>query len=76
MPFLFSFVAHNALQEVQVELLPGEWLFAFLDDVYALSTPERSRYTICWRTGWNRATKVQRGWRSWAPMCGTLKASK
>ena len=32
---------HNALQAVQAELL--EWLFAYLDDVYALSTPERCR---------------------------------
>ena len=43
MPLLFSLAVHNALQEVQAELLPGEWLFAFLDDVYALSTPERCR---------------------------------
>ena len=33
----------NALQEVKAELLPGEWLFAFLDNVYALSTLERCR---------------------------------
>ena len=35
-PLLFSLAVHNALQEVQAELLPGDWLFAFLDDVYAL----------------------------------------
>ena len=40
MPLLFSSAVHNALQEVQAELLPGEWLFAFLDDVYALSTQD------------------------------------
>ena len=33
MPFLFCLAAHNALEEVQAELLFGQTLFAFLDDV-------------------------------------------
>ena len=72
MPLLFSLAVNNALQEVQAELLPEEWLFAFLDDVYALSTPERCRkmydlYRLFHRAGirlhtcktrtWNRATQ-------------------
>ena len=43
MPLLFSLEVHNALTEVQAELLPGEFLFAFLDDVYLLCLPERTR---------------------------------
>ena len=43
MPLLFSLAVHNSLCEVKRLLLPGEYLFAFLDDVYAVSTPERTR---------------------------------
>ena len=46
MPLLFSLAVHNALVEVQAELQPGEFLFAFLDDVYVLSLLERTR-KIC-----------------------------
>ena len=40
---LFCLAVHNALGEVQAELLPGERLFAYLDDVYVLCLPERCR---------------------------------
>ena len=43
MPLLFSLAVHNGLTEVQEQLVPGECLFAFLDDVYALCSPERTR---------------------------------
>ena len=43
MPFLFSLAIHNALQEVQKQVHPGELLFAYLDDVYAVATPDRVR---------------------------------
>ena len=43
MPLLFSLAVHNALAEVQEEILPGEFLFAFLDDVSVLSLLERTR---------------------------------
>ena len=33
MPLLFSLAIRNALAEVKRELLPGELLFAFLDDI-------------------------------------------
>ena len=38
MPLLFSLKQHRALQAVQAQLLPGEKLFAYLDDVY-VTTP-------------------------------------
>ena len=43
MPLLTSLAVHNSLCEVKRFLLPGEFLFAFLDDVHAVSTPERTR---------------------------------
>ena len=43
MPLHFCLAIHNALEEVQAQLLPGEHLFAFLDDVCAVSAPERTR---------------------------------
>ena len=43
MPALFALGQHRALQEVQAHLLPGEHLFAFLDDIYVVSAPARSR---------------------------------
>ena len=39
MPLLFCLAVHSALMAVQEQLLPGECIFAFLDDVYALSSP-------------------------------------
>ena len=41
MPLLFSLGQHAALQAVQDQLLEGERLFAFLDDIYVVTTPER-----------------------------------
>ena len=43
MPALYALGQHPALQEVQGSLLPGEHLFAFLDDVYAVCEPDRAR---------------------------------
>ena len=43
MPMLFSLAVHEALDRAQAELQPGEHIFAFLDDVYALCAPERVR---------------------------------
>ena len=43
MPMLFSLGVHNALEEVQQFLDPGEFLFAYLDDVFILSSPGRAR---------------------------------
>ena len=44
MPLLFCLAIHNVLVEVRSQLLPGEHLFAFLDDIYALTKPERTRH--------------------------------
>ena len=43
MPLLFSLAIHDALCTVQQNLLPDELLFAFLDDVYVVSRPGRTR---------------------------------
>ena len=43
MPALFALGQHNALEAVRRELKDDEELFAFLDDVYVLCTPERAR---------------------------------
>ena len=42
MPLLFSLGIQNALEEVRRSLEDGECLFAFLDDIYVLSSPERN----------------------------------
>ena len=41
MPLVFSLGQHAALQAVKDQLLEGERLFAFLDDIYVVTTPER-----------------------------------
>ena len=43
MPALYSLGQHDALDAVKRQLQPDEELFAFLDDVYVLCTPERAR---------------------------------
>ena len=42
MPMLFSLGQQGALDAIQARLRPGERLFAFLDDIYAVSAPERT----------------------------------
>ena len=41
LPLLFSLGQHAALQAVQDQHLEGERLFAFLDDIHVITTPER-----------------------------------
>ena len=41
MPLLFSLGQHSALQSLQSFLLPGEQLFAYLDNLYVVCSPER-----------------------------------
>ena len=59
MPLLFSLAIHNALLEVQESLLPGEHLFAFLDDIYVLCQPHPHEPGIQLHAGkirtWNKA---------------------
>ena len=40
MPLLFSLGQHSALQSLQSFLLPGEQLFAHLDDLFVVCSPE------------------------------------
>ena len=42
MPLLFSLGQHPALQRVQAQLREGEYLLAFLDDIYMVTLPERA----------------------------------
>ena len=42
MPYLFSLGVRSAMASVSGRLEPGEHLFAFLDDVYVVSEPERT----------------------------------
>ena len=41
MPALFALGQHEALQAISRGLLPGEKLFAFLDDIFIVAAPER-----------------------------------
>ena len=43
MPLLFSLAIHDALLAVQAQVREGEVLFAFLDDVNAVTGPNRTR---------------------------------
>ena len=43
MPLLYSLAIHDALQRVKEGLFPGEMLFAFLDDVCVVCSPNRVR---------------------------------
>ena len=43
MPALFSIGMAEALKMAQERLEPGEFLLAYLDDVYLLTTPGRAR---------------------------------
>ena len=43
MPLLFSLAIHDALAETKDALEDGEELLAFLDDIYAISEPGRTR---------------------------------
>ena len=41
MPLLFSLGQHRAMVAVQAQLKEGERLFAFLDDIYVVCSPDR-----------------------------------
>ena len=43
MPALYALAQHEALVELQSQLLDGETVFALLDDVYIVAVPERVR---------------------------------
>ena len=85
MPLLFCFAVRNALPEVKEHVLPGETLFGYLDDVYALSAPTRTRKThdllekfltvagIRLHIGKARTWSA---WRSLTPSCGAHLESK
>ena len=43
MLWLFSLAIHNALDEAQRELFPGELLFSFQEDIYVVCSQARVR---------------------------------
>ena len=43
MPILFSLGIHDVLQMIQEQLHDGEFVFAFLDDIYVVAKPHRIR---------------------------------
>ena len=45
MPLLFSIAIHDALVEVRLQQ-EGELLFAYMDDVYVVSKPDRTRVSL------------------------------
>ena len=57
MPLLFCVGQHAALEEVQARLRPNERLFAYLDDVFVVSKPDRvgAIYTALQESLWGRA---------------------
>ena len=57
MPLLFCVGRHAAFEEVQARLRPNERLFAYLDDVYVVSKPDRvgAIYTALQETLWAHA---------------------
>ena len=57
MPLLFSLGQHPALLAVQAQLLPGERVFAYFDDVYLTTTPGRvgAMYRLFERELWIHA---------------------
>ena len=68
---------HNRLNEAKQEMLDGEELFAFLDDVYIVSSPERTHHLYnlvaekLWRC-WNQNGRcppdmVDLGPEVWSP---------
>ena len=74
MPLLFCLAVHNALTAIQDQLRPGECVFAFLDDIYVVSLPERTRAissTLSPRS-WARAQEWS--YMRARPGCGTGRA--
>ena len=92
MPLLFSLAIHDALVEVRRHLREGELLFAFLDDVYVVSKPDRTRplYDLLDRLHttagiqlhegktptWNAASECPPGMAQWGPDVWSLRGVK
>jgi hypothetical protein len=90
MPMLFALGIHDALQQVASQLLDGESLFAFLDDVYVVAEPARIRPLYdahCILSQGYSLMKARRGSTTvlvsartaclvWAPRCGAPAVSR
>ena len=72
---LFCLAVHNALAEIQEQLGPGEHVFAFLDDIYVVSPPERTRTILnlaAEKLGAGAGIELHAGTKL---VCGTGRAS-
>ena len=84
MPLLFSLGIHDSLCEVRNRLRPDDTLFAYLDDVYVSSPPNRTRdgYNLLEQQLSNstRAKRecgvAPREWKIWARTSGAQMASR
>ena len=66
MSLLFSLGQHPALEEVEAQLLPGEFLFAYLDDINVINT------NALWRVAGIRihqSKKRPRSGKGWGETC-------
>ena len=64
MPMFFCLGQHGALRAIAERLLPGEKLFAYLDDLYVVCQPDRvgDVHTAIWQELWRHAKiSVQHG---------------
>ena len=42
MPALYALAQHDAIESINAQLLPGEVVMAYLDDIYAVCSPDRA----------------------------------
>ena len=67
MPFLFSLGQHPALVEVQRQLVQGEHLFVYLDDIHVVVEPERVRTVF---------TLVENALLAWGPGSASTRVKR
>ena len=78
MPLLFSWAIHNALDEAKREMLPGELLFAFLDDIYVVCSQARVRtvFNLLSEKLFAGSGSALPTWEIWAPRSATARGSR
>ena len=80
MPMLFSLGQHAALTAIAERLEDGERFLAFLDDLYVVTTPQRSVavHDVLREELWRMCTMVRRALESWGVVpdrCDELEAA-
>ena len=74
MPMLFCLGQHGALRAIAERLLPGEKLFAYLDDLYVVCQPnptESGTYTLS--LGKNSGDTPKSAFTTGRLKCGTVE---